>query len=94
MTRHAVELTAADPSTALTAGNGDFAFTADITGMPTFTDFHTPSVSWPPRQDLDAPVVLSTGTFPKDGTWKVAHEASRLGPTEPPSAWLRLLTNL
>ena len=74
MTRHAVELTAADPSTALTAGNGDFAYTADITGMQTFTEFHTLSVSRPPRQDLDAPVVLNTGTFLKDGTWKVAHE--------------------
>lgn len=38
--RHTVELTEADPSCALTVGNGDFAFTADITGMQTFTDFH------------------------------------------------------
>ncbi|WP_194903925.1 hypothetical protein [Catenulispora rubra] len=38
--RHTVELTKADPSCALTVGNGDFAFTADITGMQTFTSFH------------------------------------------------------
>ncbi|MFD3606352.1 hypothetical protein ACFWVH_49235, partial [Streptomyces sp. NPDC058656] len=38
--RHAVELTEADASCAPTVGNGDFAFTADITGMQTFTAFH------------------------------------------------------
>ncbi|WP_106401072.1 hypothetical protein [Actinocorallia populi] len=38
--RHTVELTEADPSHVLTVGNGDFAFTADITGMQTFTAFH------------------------------------------------------
>ncbi|XVQ15495.1 hypothetical protein ACQP1W_24075 [Spirillospora sp. CA-255316] len=38
--RHTVELTRADPSCALTVGNGDFAYTADITGMQTFTAFH------------------------------------------------------
>ena len=38
--RHAVRITAADPQHVLTVGNGDFAYTADITGMQTFTDFH------------------------------------------------------
>ncbi|WP_350005984.1 hypothetical protein [Pseudarthrobacter sp. WHRI 8279] len=38
--RHAVTLTAADPQHALTVGNGDFAYTADITGMQTFRDYH------------------------------------------------------
>jgi hypothetical protein len=38
--RHAVTLTAADPQHVLTVGNGDFAYTADITGMQTFTDYH------------------------------------------------------
>jgi hypothetical protein len=38
--RHAVEVTAPDPATVLTVGNGDFAYTADITGMQTFTAFH------------------------------------------------------
>jgi hypothetical protein len=35
--RHCVELTQADPATVLTVGNGDFAYSADITGMQTFT---------------------------------------------------------
>jgi hypothetical protein len=38
--RHCVELARADPAHALTVGNGDFAFTADITGMQTFPSFH------------------------------------------------------
>ncbi|MEV6350604.1 hypothetical protein [Actinoplanes sp. NPDC051851] len=38
--RHTVEVTAPDPGTPLTVGNGDFAYTADITGMQTFTGFH------------------------------------------------------
>jgi hypothetical protein len=38
--RHCVELTSADPSCALSVGNGDFAYTADITGMQSFPAFH------------------------------------------------------
>jgi hypothetical protein len=38
--RHCVELTAPDAAAVLTVGNGDFAYTADITGMQTFTAFH------------------------------------------------------
>lgn len=38
--RHAIEYTEPDPSSVVTVGNGDFAFTADITGMQTFTSFH------------------------------------------------------
>ncbi|MCG5213287.1 hypothetical protein [Streptosporangium sp. KLBMP 9127] len=38
--RHTVEITRPDPATVLTVGNGDFAYTADITGMQTFTAFH------------------------------------------------------
>jgi hypothetical protein len=38
--RHTIELTEADPACPLTVGNGDFAYTADITGMQTFVPFH------------------------------------------------------
>jgi hypothetical protein len=38
--RHCVELTSPDPAAALTVGNGDFAYTADISGMQTFAAFH------------------------------------------------------
>ncbi|TFV99863.1 hypothetical protein [Orlajensenia leifsoniae] len=38
--RHNVTLTVPHPESVLTVGNGDFAYTADITGMQTFTAFH------------------------------------------------------
>lgn len=41
--RHAIEATRPDPAAVVTVGNGDFAFTADITGMQTFTAFHDPA---------------------------------------------------
>lgn len=40
--RHDVRLTAPDPQHVLSVGNGDFAYTADITGMQTFTQYHDP----------------------------------------------------
>jgi hypothetical protein len=40
VTRHNVTLTRPDPLTPLSLGNGDFAFTADITGLQTFPAFH------------------------------------------------------
>ncbi|GGX30899.1 hypothetical protein [Streptomyces lomondensis] len=44
--RHTVELTRPDPSHVLTVGNGDFAYTADITGMQTFTAYHDQATAW------------------------------------------------
>src|SRR5512135_775281 len=38
--RHMIVLTNADPLTPLSVGNGEFAFTADITGLQTFPEFH------------------------------------------------------
>ncbi|MEU1515125.1 hypothetical protein ABZ490_23760 [Streptomyces sp. NPDC005811] len=38
--RHSVEITRPDPAHVLTVGNGDFAYTADITGMQTFVSYH------------------------------------------------------
>ncbi len=38
--RHTVILERADPLTPLSVGNGRFAFTADISGLQTFPDFH------------------------------------------------------
>ena len=40
VTRHNVILTQADPLTPLSVGNGEFAFTADITGLQTFPEYH------------------------------------------------------
>jgi hypothetical protein len=38
--RHNVTLNKADPLTPLSVGNGEFAFTADITGLQTFPEYH------------------------------------------------------
>jgi hypothetical protein len=40
VTRHNITLHAADPLAPLSVGNGEFAFTADITGLQTFPEFH------------------------------------------------------
>lgn len=40
VTRHNVVLEQPDPLTPLSVGNGEFAFTADITGLQTFDDYH------------------------------------------------------
>ncbi|MBN1935066.1 MAG: hypothetical protein JW934_10395 [Anaerolineae bacterium] len=38
--RHTIVLDRPDPLTPLSVGNGEFAFTADITGLQTFPDYH------------------------------------------------------
>lgn len=43
--RHTIEITRPDPSHVLTVGNGDFAYTADITGMQTFVAYHDQSAA-------------------------------------------------
>ena len=40
VTRHNVTLTAPDPLTPLSVGNGEFAFNTDITGLQTFPEYH------------------------------------------------------
>lgn len=40
VSRHNVKLTEADTLAALSVGNGSFAFTADITGLQTFPEYH------------------------------------------------------
>jgi len=45
VTRHTIILERADPLTPLSVGNGTFAFTADVTGLQTFPDFHARGMS-------------------------------------------------
>jgi len=45
VTRHNVTLEKPDPLTPLSVGNGEFAFTADITGLQTFPDYHLQGMS-------------------------------------------------
>lgn len=44
VTRHNIVITNADPLTPVSVGNGEFAFTADITGLQTFPEFHEPGM--------------------------------------------------
>jgi hypothetical protein len=44
--RHAIEITRPDPAHVLTVGNGEFAYTADITGMQTFVTYHDQSAAF------------------------------------------------
>ncbi|MGW1760120.1 hypothetical protein [Streptomyces mirabilis] len=58
--RHTVELTEAIASCPLTVGNGDFAFTADITGMQTFTTFHDQAAAHADRRLAVNTTTMST----------------------------------
>lgn len=44
VSRHKILLTQPDALTPLSVGNGEFAFTADITGLQTFPEFHAPAM--------------------------------------------------
>jgi hypothetical protein len=59
--RHTVELAEADASCGLTVGNGDFAFTADITGMQTFTGFHDPAAAGSERPAVNTTTISAWG---------------------------------
>ncbi|MEN6333242.1 MAG: hypothetical protein ABFE01_03220 [Phycisphaerales bacterium] len=45
VTRHNITLNKPDPLTPLSVGNGEFAFTADITGLQTFPEYHSKGMS-------------------------------------------------
>lgn len=88
--RHAVELTEADASCALTVGNGDFAFTADITGMQTFTSFHDQAAAGPGRLAVNTTTMSTWGwhAMPNPGGFVLtdamsSYETAR-GPAEYP----------
>lgn len=44
VTRNEVQIAKPDPFTPLTVGNGEFAFTTDITGLQTFPEFHAAGI--------------------------------------------------
>ncbi|GAA4491559.1 hypothetical protein GCM10023171_35600 [Microbacterium panaciterrae] len=46
ISRHNVLIEGLDPEHVLTVGNGDFAYSLDLTGMQTFPDFHDQSAAW------------------------------------------------
>lgn len=70
--RHDIVRHLAEPDVVFGVGNGDFAFNTDVTGLQTFTRFHTPALA-PGRSmtDPSAPRVTETCTMSSWG-W---HEA-------------------
>lgn len=56
--RHAVRITRHDPQHVLTVGNGEFAYSADITGMQTFREIHDQS-----RTARSGPTTITTATM-------------------------------
>ncbi|GAH13708.1 unnamed protein product, partial [marine sediment metagenome] len=44
VSRHNIGHSETDPLNSLTVGNGEFAFTAGITGMQSFPDFYEPGI--------------------------------------------------
>jgi hypothetical protein len=61
--RHDIRLTEPGAEHVVSVGNGDFAFTADITGLQTFTSFHHAGAARPAK---DGPRITNTCTM---ATW-------------------------
>ncbi|PPF87300.1 hypothetical protein C5E07_16720 [Pseudoclavibacter sp. RFBJ3] len=59
--RHNPRISTPDPQHVLSVGNGDFAYTADISGMQTFTRFHDPLLAV-----RGGPTTVNTATM---STW-------------------------
>jgi len=97
VTRHNVTLNKPDPLTPLSVGNGEFAFTADITGLQTFPDYHNKGMplgtlaqwGWhtlpnPEGYKLDDVMEF----FDVDGR-KVPYASDKAGGYSPAGTWLR-----
>ncbi len=56
VSRHSIRLTRPDAQSPLSVGNGEFAFTADITGLQTFPEFHLQGVAQIAAQLMGQPV--------------------------------------
>ncbi|MCP5521984.1 MAG: glycoside hydrolase family 65 [Verrucomicrobiales bacterium] len=69
VTRHNVHLTKPDPLTPLSVGNGEFCFTADITGLQSFPEFHANGMYLSTQSQWGWHTTPDTGTHdPKDAT--------------------------
>ena len=65
VTRHNVTLTRLDPESPLTVGNGEFAFTADVTGLQTFPEAYDQTI---PLGTLSQ---WGWHTWPNPGNWHI-----------------------
>jgi hypothetical protein len=65
VTRHNVVLTSFDPENPLQVGNGEFAFTADVTGLQTFPEAYETTI---PLGTLSQ---WGWHTFPNPNSWSI-----------------------
>lgn len=69
VTRHNVHLTKPDPLTPLSVGNGEFCFTADITGLQSFPEYYADGMYLSTQSQWGWHTTPDTGTHdPKDAT--------------------------
>ena len=62
--RHRITLTRPDAMSPLSVGNGEFAFTADITGLQTFPEFHSQGLAYIADLRQGKPVDPATFSMP------------------------------
>lgn len=75
--RHTVRLDSPDPGVVLGLGNGEFGFNADVTGLQTFTEFHSPPADMMALRTSPARVTR-TGTMSNWGWDETPHPGFRL----------------
>jgi hypothetical protein len=97
--RHNVILKAADPLTPLTVGNGEFAFTADITGLQTFPEYHRQGMALGTQSQWGWHTIPDPNGFKLDDAIENYHVGGRAVPYasgqndsrtySPAASWLR-----
>jgi hypothetical protein len=97
VTRHNVVLTQPDAKNPLSVGNGEFAFTADITGLQTFPDFHETGMPLGTESQWGWHSFPNTNSYRLEETFKeydvngrkVAYAETSNSNPKPAAAWLR-----
>jgi len=97
VTRHNVELTRFDPESPLSVGNGEFAFTVDVTGLQTFPDAYDQTIplgtlsqwGWHTAPNPDAWSIDRFGFTPFESHGRTVGYADIPGERTPEINWLR-----
>ncbi|MBN1973061.1 MAG: hypothetical protein JW787_05445 [Sedimentisphaerales bacterium] len=97
VTRHNVILTEPDPLTPLSVGNGQFAFTADITGLQSFPEYHQKGMALGTQSQWGWHSTLNTNNYRMSDVFveyesagrKVPYASDRSGNYSPAGTWLR-----
>ena len=97
VTRHNVELTRFDPESPLSVGNGEFAFTVDVTGLQTFPDAYNQTIplgtlsqwGWHTAPNPDAWSIDRFGFTPFESYGRAVGYADIPGERTPEINWLR-----